>query len=222
MFHYARRSVAIVVDGWEPGHVYLREGRVIHAAYRELSGEAALRAILAMPAGSLRTMVIPESTPNTITRDFEGLILDALRQLDESSIDNGAWDLAAFEEPPAPRPRMQIFFERLRKLDGYTTSCLVDSESGVILGADGDLDGLDLQKAVVGYSELYRVKRATVASVAPDDRLYDIVLTFRHQYHVLHAVGAQPSSFLYVVLERRGNLALVALALAAAEAALDA
>lgn len=220
MFHYARRSLAIVVDGWEPGHVYLRDGRVVHAQYRELVGEEAVRAILAMPAGSLRTMVLPEGTPTTIQRDFEGLLLDALRTLDEQQ-QHKEWDFTEFEEAPPARPRMQIFFERLRKLDGYTTACLVDSESGVILGTDGELDGLDLQKAVVGYSELYRAKRATLATLSPDDRLCDIVLTFRHQYHVLHAVSAQPTSFLYVVLERRGNLALVALALAAAEAALD-
>ncbi len=221
MFHYARRSLAIVVDGWEPGHVYLKEGRIIHAAYRALVGEDAVRAILAMPAGSLRTMVLPESTPHTITRDFAALLLDALRQLDEATQDNQAWDLDALDEPMPARPRMQIFFERLRKLDGYSTSCLVDSESGVILGTDGDLDGLDLQTAVVGYAELYRLKRSTLANLAPDDRLYDIVLTFAQHYHVLHAIRATPTFFLYVVLKRRGNLALVTLALAAAEAALD-
>jgi CheY-like chemotaxis protein len=225
MFHYARRSLAIVVDGWTPGHVYLDEGRVIHATYRELVGEDALRAILAMPAGSLRTMVLPDGTPRSIARDLEGLLLDSLRANDEAALEGAdPWNLGDFDEPElaAPRPRMQIFVDRLRRVDGYTASCLVDSSSGVILGADGHVDGFDLQNVVAGYSELYRVKCAAVRDIAPDDKLEDIVLTFARQYHVLHAVFGQPVCFLYVVFERKGNLALITRALAAAEAALDA
>lgn len=230
MFHYARRSLAIAVDGWDPGHVFLEDGRIVHATCREAVGEAALRAILAMPAGSLRTMVLPEHTPHTITRDFEGLLLDALRVVDESNAGkevSGNWGFDDFGDlvpasPPSPRPRMQIFVERLKRIDGYAASCLVDSSSGVILGADGHADGVDVQTAVAGYAEMYRAKRATVLQLAPDDRLEDIVLTFAHQVHVLHAVNAQPSCFLYVVVVRRGSAGLVTRALADAEASLDA
>jgi CheY-like chemotaxis protein len=225
MFHYARRSLAIAVDGWDPGHVFLEDGRIVHAIYREITGEAALRAILAMPAGSLRTMVLPEQTPHTIARDFEGLLLDALRTLDEASASQDTnWDLEEFGEAPAPpaRPAMQIFVDRLRRIDGYATSCLVDSDSGVILGVDGQAEGFDLQAAIAGYAELYRAKRAAVRAFAPDEHIEDIVITFGRQIHVLHAVGHHPTCFLYVVLERRGNIALVTRALAAAEATLDA
>lgn len=230
MFHYARRSLAIAVDGWDPGHVFLEDGRIVHATYRESVGEEALRAILAMPAGSLRTMVLPEQTPHTIARDFEGMLLDALRLMDEANARptadvSGTWDFGDCLEPevaPAPRPRMQIFVDRLRWVDGYLSCCLADSDSGVILGMDGHVDGLDLQAAVAGYAELYRAKRAMVAAFAPDDRLEDIVITLSRCIHVLHAVQRQPSCFLYVVLERRGSLALVTRALAAAEVSLDA
>lgn len=229
MFHFARRSLAIVVDGFAPGHVYLEDGRIVHATCRDAIGEEALRSILSMPAGSLRTMVLPEQTPHTIARDFEGLLLDALRVMDEnaaSSSDLGNWgfdELGDLGEPaPAPRPRMQIFVDRLRKIDGYSASCLCDSASGVILGVDGHVDGMDLQAAVTGYSELYRAKRAVVSAFMPDDQIEDIVITFRRRVHILHAVRPQPTCFLYVVIEQRGNLALVTRALAAAEAALDA
>lgn len=227
MFHYARRSLAIAVDGWDPGHVFLEDGRIVHASYRDVTGEEALRAILAMPAGSLRTMVLPEHTPHTIARDFEGLLLDALRTMDEAtaaSQDPASWDLADFGElaPAPPRPRMQIFVDRLRRIDGYATSCLVDSDSGVILGVDGQTEGFDLQVAIAGYAELYRAKRAAVVMLAPDDQIEDIVITFKRQIHILHAVGHDPTCFLYVVVERRGNIALVTRALAAAEATLDA
>lgn len=228
MFHYARRSLAIVVDGWSPGHVYLLEGRVIHATYRDLVGEDAVRAILAMPAGSLRTMVLPDGTPHTIVRDFENLLLDSLRALDEAAHAgvSDAWgdELDFGEEPQVttPRPRMQIFVDRLRRVDGYVTSCLVDSTSGVILGADGALEGFDLQNAVAGYCEVYRAECRAVHAAVPDDHVIDIVITLRTHYHVLHAVSSQPTCFLYGIFERQGSIATVTRAFAAAEAALDA
>ncbi len=225
MFHYARRSLAIVVDGWTPGHVYLEEGRVIHATYRELVGEEALRAILAMPAGSLRTMVLPDAIQHSIARDLESLLLDAMRAVDEAARSGSdPWDLGDFEEPEAevPRPKMHIFVDRLRRVDGYLTACLVDSSSGVILGADGQVDGLDLQGAVAGYSELYRAKIAAALAIVPDDRVEDIIISFPAQYHVLHAIALQPTAFLYVVFERPSSIALIIRALAAAEASLDA
>jgi CheY-like chemotaxis protein len=223
MFHYARRSLAIIVDGWAPGHVYLDEGRVIHATYRDLLGEDALRGILAMHAGSLRTMVLPEGVPRTISRNLESLLLDAMRIADESSRDGvETWDFGDLEEPKPTRPKMQIFVDRLRRVDGYLSSCLVDGSSGVILGADGSVEGFDLQGAVACYSELYRAKCAAAQAIVPEDHIEDIVITYPHQYHVLHAVSSQRTCFLYVVFERPGSIAMVTRALAAAEASFDA
>lgn len=224
MFHYARRSLAIVVDGWAPGHVYVEGGRVIHATYRELRGEEALRAILAMPAGSLRTMVLPEAIPHTIVRDLENLLLDSLRAVDEAAVtETDSWNLGDFDEPPQapPRPRMQIFVERLRRVDGYVSACLVDSTSGVILGADGELEGIDLQSVVAGYCELYRAKCAAARAITPDDQIHDIVITLTRQFHVLHAVASQRECFVYAVYDKPGSIAMITRALAAAEAALD-
>jgi hypothetical protein len=169
-------------------------------------------------------MVLPEGIPHTISRDLEGLLLDSLRVVDEEAARSGdSWELDFGEEPPAvPRPRMQIFVERLRRVDGYATACLVDSSSGVILGADGAMEGFDLQNAVAGYCELYRAQCHAAHISVPDDRVVDIVITFPRHYHVLHAVGAEPTCFVYAVLERQGSIAMVTRALADAEAALDA
>jgi CheY-like chemotaxis protein len=224
MFHFARRSLAIVVDGWAPGHVYLEEGRIIHAVYQEHVGVAALRAILAMPAGSLRTMVLPAETPHSITGDFDALLLDALRALDEASVDHEESAWIDFDEPSAspPQPRLEVFFERLRKLDGYSAACLVDSASGVVLGADGRAEGIDVHIAAASFAELYRAQREAAAGTSPGDPLEDVVLTMPSYVHILHAVAAQPDLFLYVVLERRaGNVMMARFALAAAEAAHD-
>lgn len=223
MFHFARRSVAIVVDGWTPGHVFLEEGRIVHATYEDEIGVSALRSILAMPAGSLRTMVLPASTPHSITGDFAALLLDALRTLDEAARGVDISLDEVFADPAPATPRLEVFFERLRKLDGYAAACLVDSASGVVLGSDGVVSGLDLHVAGSRFAELYRIERAAVLRVAPDERVEDLVLTSDHRLHVIHALAAQPDLFVYTVLERRsGNLMMARFALRAAEAAHDA
>lgn len=218
MFHYARRSVAIVVDSWAPGHLFLCEGRLIHAVYRELTGEPALRAILAMPAGSLHTMVLPEGTPQSITREFSTLLLDALREIDEGTHHASEWSLDELAEPP----RALTPLEHLRDLDGCTAACLVDTESGVVLGAEGGGE-IDLQVAAAGYAELYRCQIATLAALELDDHLEDVQITLASQYHILRSIAVRPSLCFYVIIDRyAGNLGMARFALAAAEAAFDA
>jgi CheY-like chemotaxis protein/predicted regulator of Ras-like GTPase activity (Roadblock/LC7/MglB family) len=223
MFHYARRSLAIAVDALAPGHVFLEDGHVIHAVYRELDGEPALRAILAMPAGSLRTMVLPPSTPHSIARDFQALLLDSLRTLDEDTQDGRDGELAEFEDdrpaPPAPIPDLQRMTERLRRLDGYAATLLIDPDSGVMLGGDGEPPGFDRAAAAAGYGELYRIERELITTLGTGDAIEDVVITLSRQYHVLRAVGGQPSLLLCMVLDRTASLGLARYALASAEAA---
>jgi CheY-like chemotaxis protein len=204
MFHYARRSLAIVVDGLAPGQVFLEDGHVIHAAYRELQGEPALQAILAMPAGSLRTMVLPQSPSHSITRDFQTLLLDSLRTVDEGAIPSSEWEPDEFDAamPGAPAPHLQRLIEALRRLDGYAAAMMVDGDSGLIVGGDDRAPDLELQTAAAGYSELYRIKRDLLAALGVGDEIEDVVITMSSHYHVLHAVAGQPSLLLCVVLDR--------------------
>jgi CheY-like chemotaxis protein len=83
MAHHARRSMEIVVEGWDAGRVFLERGHLVHATSRGLVGEPALRRILELPAGSLRAVVLPPGTPRTIARAFRPLLLEALSALDE-------------------------------------------------------------------------------------------------------------------------------------------
>jgi CheY-like chemotaxis protein/predicted regulator of Ras-like GTPase activity (Roadblock/LC7/MglB family) len=223
MFHYARRSLAIAVDGLAPGHVFLEDGHVIHAAYRDLSGEPALRAILAMPAGSLRTMVLPPHTPHSITREFRALLLDSLRTLDEDTAHDLDDELAGLDEPPpppAPPHDLERMVGSLRALDGYAAAMLIDHESGVMLGGDGEPPGFDHHAAAAGYGELYRLERQLIADLGGGDAIEDVVITSASHYHVLHAVARQPQLLLCVVLDRSASLGLTRYALASAEAQL--
>ena len=219
MFHYARRSLAIAVDGLAPGHVFLEDGHVIHAAYRELDGEPALRAILAMPAGSLRTMVLPPSTPHSIARDFQALLLDSLRTLDEDSLEVEG-ELADLDDHTAAAPASDLMrvVDRLRRLDGYAAALLIDPDSGVVLGGDGEPPGGGRHTAAAGYGELYRLERELVATLGTDDAIEDIVITLSHHYYVLRAVGGPHALLLCLVLDRSASLGLARYALASAEA----
>jgi CheY-like chemotaxis protein len=82
MAHHARRSLEIVVEGWDAGQLFLEHGELIHAVSRDLIGEPALHRILRLPAGSLRAVVLRLGTPHTIARAFRPLLLDALHALD--------------------------------------------------------------------------------------------------------------------------------------------
>jgi DNA-binding response OmpR family regulator len=102
MFHYGRRSLAVTVQDVVPGTIYMREGEVVHARCGAATGEEALRTMLAAQSGHVTTAPLPDDIPHTVHRDFQSLILDSLRQLDESSA--AASDLL-FEVPlPSSRP----------------------------------------------------------------------------------------------------------------------
>jgi len=87
MFNLARRSIAISVSGQSPGRLFFRDGQLVHAEHRGRTGEGALASILAMPAGSLSTSVVPETVEQSIARDFREVLFDALRFVDETLAD---------------------------------------------------------------------------------------------------------------------------------------
>jgi CheY-like chemotaxis protein/predicted regulator of Ras-like GTPase activity (Roadblock/LC7/MglB family) len=218
MFHYARRSLAIVVDGLTPGHVFLEDGQLIHAVYRELTGEPALRMILAMPAGSLRTMVLPHATPHSINRDFQTLLLDSLRVVDEANLHELEGELAGLDDTaPPPTRSLEAVVDRLRRLDGYAATLLIDVESGVVLDGDGQLAGIDFHTAAAGYGELYRLERGLIDTLGANDHIEDVVITMSRHYHVLHTVAAHPSLLLCVVLDRGASLGLARYAIASTD-----
>lgn len=95
MMHFARRSVTIMVRGPTSGQIFLQDGEIIAAESGNLMGEEALRTILANPSGAIHTSVLSPRS-RSIARDFEGLLLDALRQIDEKgNMDQDAnFDLA--------------------------------------------------------------------------------------------------------------------------------
>ena len=113
----------------------------------------------------------------------------------------------------------QVNLEPLTAIDGFVGSCLVDSDSGMMLGAHG---GGNLELAAAGNTQVVRAKRKTMASLKLDDRIEDILISLKKQYHLIRILESNPAIFLYLVLDRdRANLAMARLELRSFETALN-
>ena len=95
----------------------------------------------------------------------------------------------------------------LLQTDGAMCAALVDSNSGMMLGGVGQ--GLDLELAAAGNTEVVRSKLKTMKSLNLKDAIEDILITLGRQYHVIRPVQAKSGIFIYLVLDRtKANLAM--------------
>lgn len=110
--------------------------------------------------------------------------------------------------------------QQLMELDGAIGACVVDSNSGMMLGAVGGAN-FDLEIAAAGNTEVVRAKRRTLESLALDDAVEDILITLGRQYHLIRLLSSNSTLFIYLVLDKsRGNLAMARHKLSAAEGTL--
>jgi len=107
---------------------------------------------------------------------------------------------------------------KLMEIDGAIGSCLVDSESGMMLGAAGGGGVINLEIAAAGNTEVVRAKRRTMVSLNLQDNIEDMLVTLGKQYHLIRPLSSNDAIFLYLVLDKkRGNLAMARLHLSATE-----
>ncbi len=107
---------------------------------------------------------------------------------------------------------------KLMELDGAVGTCLVDSNSGMMLGAAGGGNSFNLEVASAGNTEVVRAKRKTMRSLDLKDEIEDILITLGKQYHLIRPLGSNDAMFIYIVIDKqRGNLAMARHQLAAVE-----
>lgn len=228
MYKFGRRSVKIAVSGGSVGSLYMQDGELVHAELDGQTGEAALASLLSMPEGTLGTSVLPASVPHTITREFQTVLLSALRVIDEARphAPEPALDERSFEqsfeavvsaaepdasskraqrtqeprEPvPSELPPQERVLQRTRQLDGYLAGCMFLAESGGVVCFDGSID---LRPAASHTAEALRRKQQTLADMGMDDEAEDLLVTSTHHYHLLRRLHSDIPAFIYVVLDR--------------------
>jgi hypothetical protein len=106
---------------------------------------------------------------------------------------------------------------KLNQIDGFIGAALVDSESGMLLGAEGG-GNLNLEVAAAGNTEVVRAKKKTMNNLGLKDGIEDILISLGRAYHIIRPLRARTSLFFYVALDRqRANLAMARIALADVE-----
>lgn len=97
---------------------------------------------------------------------------------------------------------------KLMEIDGCIGCCIVDSNSGMMLGAAGG-GAISLEVAAAGNTEVVRSKRKTMKAINLQDQIEDILITLNRQYHLIRPLSTNDALFIYVVLDRtRANLAM--------------
>ena len=97
---------------------------------------------------------------------------------------------------------------KLMEIDGCIGCCIVDSNSGMMLGAIGG-GNVNLEIAAAGNTEVVRAKRKTMKALNLNETIEDILISLGKQYHMIRPLSTNDALFIYVVLDRgRANLAM--------------
>jgi predicted regulator of Ras-like GTPase activity (Roadblock/LC7/MglB family) len=88
-------------------------------------------------------------------------------------------------------------------ISGFVGACLVDSDSGLMLAAEGG-DSIDLEAAAALNTQVVRAEHEVIEALQLDDHVEDILITMTRQLHFIRPLEASPSIFLYVCLDKKG------------------
>ena len=104
-------------------------------------------------------------------------------------------------EPRAADPSTDI--SGTADISGFVGACLVDSDSGLMLAAEGG-DSIDLEAAAALNTQVVRAEHEVIEALQLDDHVEDILITMTRQLHFIRPLEASPSIFLYVCLDKKG------------------
>ncbi|WP_309385784.1 hypothetical protein [Cerasicoccus frondis] len=111
----------------------------------------------------------------------------------------------------------QVELDELTSINGFIGACLVDSDSGMVLGMVGG-GQINLDVAAAGNTEVVKAKRKTMQSLGLDDKIEDILITLGTQYHLIRPLKSNEAVFLYIALLRsQANLGMARISLATFE-----
>src|SRR5947207_8168258 len=76
-------SVLRITNGSQTGKIWIQDGELIDSEAAELTGEAAFQKILSWKTGNFETLPAEPARPRTITKSYNGLLLESAQALDE-------------------------------------------------------------------------------------------------------------------------------------------
>jgi len=91
----------------------------------------------------------------------------------------------------------------LSNIGGFIGACIVDSETGLMMGSEGGGAKFDLEAAAAGNTEVVKAKLAAAEMLGLDDHIEDILITLGKQYHLIRPLEKSPTVFLYVALDKK-------------------
>ena len=98
-------------------------------------------------------------------------------------------------------------FDTIMTVEGAQCAALVDSGSGMLMGAVGT--GVDMEIAAAGNTEVVRSKLKSMRALSLNDSIEDILISLGKAYHIMRPVAKKKGLFFYIVLDRtKSNLAL--------------
>ena len=97
---------------------------------------------------------------------------------------------------------MSVDLSPLTEIDGFIGACLVDSDSGMVLGIEGGNGVIDMELAAAGNTEVVRAERKIMKVLGLKDMIEDILITLGKQYHLIRPLEAEDGLFLYLALNR--------------------
>jgi len=218
-------------QGSDCGEMWFDQGRIVHASCGELLGEEAFYRMMTWKNGQFALGRDGGPTPGAnIEVGWQHLLLEGARRMDDAQHGDAEADSGDAEndlsrlfenitppevdvEKPIPQRRdlmasIKEGLQNLAELDGFIGVCLVDSNSGMMMGSEGG-GVINLEAAAAGNTEVVRAKRKTMSTLGLKDAIEDILITLGKQYHLIRPLTIKDGLFIYLVLDKtRANLAL--------------
>jgi CheY-like chemotaxis protein len=215
LYQFGRRSIAIRMVGGAGGEILLREGAFVHAERGELTGERALIALLATPSGVLRSETLPPSYTTTIERPAQAVLLDCLRQLDETGAELAAHapgdDEASYQKGDSSMGKMDdACREVVTKTDGAVACGIVDLDSGMLLGIYNSANYTQTMNEIVAAASMDLFRGPNVGRIEQMVRSHrGIAENGEHYFQEVHVTSTHNYHFAKTLKKGKAVIMLV-------------